>query len=52
MKKELERLLNLPAENEVFEFTEAKNQYDFNKLGKYFSALSTYFHKYCDLTFL
>ncbi|MEQ9285752.1 MAG: putative DNA binding domain-containing protein [Cyclobacteriaceae bacterium] len=27
-------------ENEVVEFKEAKNQYDFNKLGKYFSALS------------
>jgi len=26
-------------ENEVVEFKEAKNQYDFNKLGKYFSAL-------------
>jgi len=26
-------------ENEIVEFKEAKNQYDFNKLGKYFSAL-------------
>jgi ATP-dependent DNA helicase RecG len=33
-------LLNLTAENEVVEFKEAKNGYDFNKLGKYFSALS------------
>lgn len=36
----LEKLRNLPAESEVFEFKEAKNQYDFNKIGKYFSALS------------
>lgn len=33
-------LLGLPAENEVVEFKEAKNNYDFIKLGKYFSALS------------
>lgn len=33
-------LLALPAENEVVEFKEAKNGYDFTKLGKYFSALS------------
>lgn len=33
-------LLELPAENEVVEFKEAKNTYDFIKLGKYFSALS------------
>lgn len=33
-------LLELSAENEVVEFKEAKNSYDFNKLGKYFSALS------------
>lgn len=43
-KKELIVKLNdlrrLPAETEVFEFKEAKNGYDFNKLGKYFSALS------------
>lgn len=36
----LQDLLSLEAENEVVEFKEAKNQYDFNKLGKYFSALS------------
>lgn len=36
----LENLRNLPAENEVFEFKEAKYQYDSNKMGKYFSALS------------
>ena len=32
-------LLALSAENEVVEFKEAKNGYDFNKLGKHFSAL-------------
>ncbi len=41
---ELIRILNtlrsLPAETEVFEFKEAKDTYDFKKLGKYFSALS------------
>ncbi len=36
----LQALLGLPAENEVVEFKEAKNGYDFTKLGKYFSALS------------
>lgn len=36
----LQMLLELPAENEVVEFKEAKNGYDFTKLGKYFSALS------------
>src|SRR4030065_37727 len=36
----LNELRRLPAETEVFEFKEAKNSYDFNKLGKYFSAFS------------
>ena len=36
----LEQLLLLPSENECVEFKEAKNQYDFTKLGRYFSALS------------
>ena len=36
----LAQLLTLPAETEVVEFKEAKNTYDFAKLGKYFSALS------------
>lgn len=36
----LTRLLKLTAENEVVEFKEAKNGFDFGKLGKYFSALS------------
>jgi ATP-dependent DNA helicase RecG len=38
--QKLNELRSLPAETEVFEFKEAKNGYDFNKLGKYFSALS------------
>ncbi|MFZ1986442.1 MAG: RNA-binding domain-containing protein, partial [Desulfatitalea sp.] len=36
----LNELRRLPSETEVFEFKEAKNTYDFRKLGKYFSALS------------
>jgi ATP-dependent DNA helicase RecG len=36
----LKELRNLPAETEVVEFKEAKNGYDFGKLGKYFSALA------------
>lgn len=36
----LTRLRNLPAENEVVEFKEAKSTFDFDKMGKYFSALS------------
>ncbi len=36
----LETLLSLSSENEVVEFKEAKNNYDFTKLGKYFSAIS------------
>jgi ATP-dependent DNA helicase RecG len=36
----LDNLCSLSAENEVVEFKEAKNTYDFSKLGKYFSALS------------
>lgn len=39
MDVKLSSLLSLPAENEVVEFKEAKNGYDFTKLGKYFSAL-------------
>ncbi len=35
----LNLLLDLPAENEVVEFKEAINGYDFGKFGKYFSAL-------------
>lgn len=40
MKDILDELLGLPSENEVVEFKEAKQQYDRNKLGKYFSALA------------
>jgi ATP-dependent DNA helicase RecG len=40
IKQILEQLRNLTTETEVFEFKEAKNTYDFTKLGKYFSALS------------
>lgn len=36
----LSTLLELPHETECIEFKEAKVNYDFNKLGKYFSALS------------
>ncbi|KAF0203239.1 MAG: ATP-dependent DNA helicase [Bacteroidetes bacterium] len=36
----LKQLRNYTAENEIVEFKEAKNGYDFTKLGKYFSALS------------
>jgi ATP-dependent DNA helicase RecG len=32
--------LSLPAETELVEFKEAKEGYDFGKIGKYFSALS------------
>jgi ATP-dependent DNA helicase RecG len=40
VSEKLQALLELAAENEVVEFKEAKNGYDFSKLGKYFSALS------------
>ena len=36
----LHRLLATPGENEVLEFKEAKDTYEFDKIGKYFSALS------------
>lgn len=43
-QKELLKILNdlrsLPAESEVVEFKEAKNDFHFDKIGKYFSALS------------
>ena len=35
----LNELRSLPGETEVVEFKEANNDYDFRKLGKYFSAL-------------
>ena len=40
LRQELDRLCELPHETEWLEFKEAKNQYDLDKLGKYFSALS------------
>ena len=36
----LEELRSLPAETEWLEFKEAKTGYDYNKLGKYVSAIS------------
>ena len=36
----LSRLLANPRENEVFELKEAKGNFDYKELGKYFSALS------------
>lgn len=36
----LQELIEQGYENEVIEFKEAKNQYDFDKIVKYFSALS------------
>ncbi|MBN1577363.1 MAG: putative DNA binding domain-containing protein [Chitinispirillaceae bacterium] len=38
--KKLDELRALPHETEWLEFKEAKNNYDFKKLGKYFSAIS------------
>lgn len=40
LKNKLQQLLDLQTENEIVEFKEAKNNYDFRKIGKYFSALS------------
>lgn len=40
MKDILDKLLSLSTENEVVEFKEAKTQFDKDKLGQYFSALS------------
>lgn len=39
-QQQLQRSLAGSGESEVVEFKEAKNGYDFAKLGKYFSALS------------
>ncbi len=36
----IKELLNASAESEILEFKEAKFNYDMDKLGKYFSALS------------
>ncbi|MEN9443203.1 MAG: hypothetical protein RIS47_93, partial [Bacteroidota bacterium] len=40
MEALLQSLLQSTTETEVLEFKEAKNQYDKDKLGKYFSAMS------------
>jgi len=40
LKNKLQELRSLPSETEIFEFKEAKNSFDFQKIGKYFSALS------------
>ena len=40
IKDKLRDLMALPYETEWVEFKEAKNNYDFDDLGKYFSALS------------
>jgi ATP-dependent DNA helicase RecG len=40
LQNKLQELLNLYDETEVVEFKEANTNYDFDKLGKYFSALS------------
>ena len=40
IQKKLEELIAQGYENEIVEFKEAKNQYHFDKIGKYFSALS------------
>ncbi|MGY3214501.1 RNA-binding domain-containing protein [Mucilaginibacter sp. HD30] len=40
LKHILDKLRSLPAETEVVEFKEAKNDFPFEKIGKYFSALS------------
>ena len=40
LRDKLQELQKLVAENEIVEFKEAKNGYDFQKIGKYFSALA------------
>ncbi len=40
LKAKLEELMNLPRETEWVEFKEAKSNFDFDDLGRYFSALS------------
>jgi len=39
LRNKLQQLQSLPAENDIVEFKEANSNFDFNKLGKYFSAL-------------
>jgi len=40
LRAKLAELLDLPAETEWIEFKQAKNNFSFNELGEYFSALS------------
>ena len=40
LQDKLRELRVLPSETEWIEFKEAKNNFDFDDLGKYFSALS------------
>ena len=40
LNKILSDAISLPAETEIVELKEAKESYDFSKIGKYFSALS------------
>jgi ATP-dependent DNA helicase RecG len=40
LKAKLTEMMSLPTETELIEFKEAKNDYDFDNLGRYFSALS------------
>ncbi|MCP4132823.1 MAG: hypothetical protein GY754_17790, partial [bacterium] len=40
LKNKLESLLKLSSETEIVEFKEAKSNYSFDKIGKYFSGLS------------
>ena len=39
LKSKIAQLINQSNENEVIEFKEAKNKFEFEKLGQYFSAL-------------
>lgn len=39
LRQLLQELLSLPAENEVVEFKSATNDFHFDKIGKYFSAI-------------
>ena len=38
--EKFEQYRQMPSETEWLEFKEAKNSFDFDNLGKYFSALS------------
>jgi ATP-dependent DNA helicase RecG len=40
LENTLRYLMELPIENEWVEFKEAKNNFDFNELGKYFSSIN------------